>query len=463
MSIYPETESVKTPPDTAAKPESRSPQSTRPAPSGRRGGWARFGRENAYLASSFPVALVSFVIVVTVFGLVVGLIPLFLLGFLVLWGLVYYGRGASRVERDLVAWTRSRDVPRPVPPREARGFPGRLKADLSHGQSWMNLAWILVDFVLSTVTFWIAFFWWTMALVTVAGPLMVWMLHTGMIRNVGGKTLSDLLSASDRDILWVSDHPNATEALLYLIFGAIFLVTLPWLAHGLTLLRSTVSQSMLCRPISSKRRIESLEGSRAASRRADIDSMRRLERDIHDGPQQRLVRLDMDLARAERVAVNDPQKASEILRGARSQSRDTLLELRQLSRGIAPAILVDRGLRAAVTDVASRSQLSVRIAWNAPPDLPPHVESTAYFVISECLVNANKHAAASVVDVTVKEDGQELVVEVCDDGAGGASAAKGHGLAGLSDRVTGVEGRFVIESPRGGPTRVRSEIPCEPS
>lgn len=327
----------------------------------------------------------------------------------------------------------------------------------------MNLAWILVDFVLSTVTFWIAFFWWTMALVTVAGPLLVWMLHTGMIRNDSGKTLSGLLSASDRDIPWVSDHPNATEALLYLILGAIFLVTLPWLAHGLTLLRSAVSQAMLCRPISSKRRIESLEGSRAASRRADIDSMRRLERDIHDGPQQRLVRLDMDLARAERVAVSDPQKSSEILRGARSQSRDTLLELRQLSRGIAPAILVDRGLRAAVTDVASRSQLPVRIAWSAPAGLPPHVESTAYFVISECLVNANKHAAASAGDVTVKEDGQELVVEVCDDGAGGASAAKGHGLAGLSDRVTGVEGRFVIESPRGGPTRVRSEIPCEPS
>lgn len=422
--------------------------------------WKRFVRENLYLASSFPVALCSFIVVCTLVSLGAGLVPLLLLGVPVLWGTLYYGRGASSWERHLVGWVRSRDVSTPYPPRKSVGALDRLRADASHGQSWMNLAWILVDFVISTVVFWLTFTWWMLALMLVAGPIMMWLFSIGLIHEDGNGRLVDLLSVEH--IPWITDHPYLAEGIAYAVVGAAFVLTLMPLVHGLSILRAVVSESMLCLPVPSRHRIEDLKGSRAASRRAEIDAMRRLERDIHDGPQQRLVRLEMDLARAERIAENDPRRAMEILRGAKAQSRETLMELRQLARGIAPAILVDRGLHAAVTETASRSQIPVQILWDVRGGLPPHVETTAYFVISECLVNANKHSSAQHAQISVHLDDAILNIEVRDDGVGGAAAAKGHGLAGLTDRVKGADGQFTVYSPHGGPTTIECEIPCEP-
>jgi len=205
--------------------------------------------------------------------------------------------------------------------------------------------------------------------------------------------------------------------------------------------------------------VSRLQTSRAAVQRAEADTRRRLERDIHDGPQQRLVRLRMDLARAQRQAEKDPVAASAIIQGAMDQTQQTLDELRQLSRGIAPPVLVDRGLAAAITEAATRSSVPVTVSTELP-DLPDHVSQAAYFVVSESLANLNKHSGATAAGVDARVVDGALYVGISDNGIGGASTAKGHGLAGLVERISGVDGRLTVTSPTGGPTMVEAMIPC---
>ncbi|MFI8596090.1 sensor histidine kinase [Rothia koreensis] len=420
----------------------------------------RWGRASVYLLGSFPVSLVSFIVVVTLLSAGVGLLPVFLLGVFLLWGAVYYGRGVSWIERSQVAWLRGRPLRRPIPPRPGQGLIDRFKADAGHGQSWMNIAWILVDFVVSTVVFWVVFAWWCVVLAGIAGPITL-MIRSGSDNPLNYGSLADLLSWSQTGIPFVSDHPYLTEAFGYMLLALVFLVTLPWLTLGLARIRSELSSAMLCLPESARHRVAALQGSRAAARRAEGDALRRLERDIHDGPQQRLVRLGMDISRAQRFVSTDPEKADRILREAGAQNQETLQELRQLSRGIAPALLVDRGLRAAVSESVVRSGVPVALRCDADENLPSHVEMPAYFLISEALVNVNKHSGASEALVAVRREADRLVVEVRDDGVGGASVAKGHGLAGLEDRLRGVDGELNVESPAGEGTLIRGVIPCE--
>lgn len=237
----------------------------------------------------------------------------------------------------------------------------------------------------------------------------------------------------------------------------IFTLTAPFVLRGLAVTLAGMTRGML----TWRSQVGRLETSRAAVQRAESDTRRRLERDIHDGPQQRLVRLRMDLARANRKAAQAPAVA-EILQGVMAQTQDALDELRQLSRGIAPPVLVDRGLAAAVDELATRSAVPVTVEVDPPglPDLPDHVSQTAYFVVSEALANVNKHSGARVASVDVALADGVLRARVCDDGMGGASPAKGHGLAGLAERLQGVDGTLSVSSPEGGPTTVEAVIPC---
>ena len=202
------------------------------------------------------------------------------------------------------------------------------------------------------------------------------------------------------------------------------------------------------------------EAGRAAGRAAEAESLRRLERDIHDGPQQRLVRLSMDLGRARAQLDRDPERARETLDGALAQARDTVEELRSLSRGIAPPVLVDRGLEAALREVVARSAVTTTLDYDAPAQLPAHVESTVYFIVSECLTNVSKHSGATSARVSVEVHDDEAVVRVEDDGHGGAMPTPDGGLAGLAQRARAADGFLDITSPRGGPTVIRAELPC---
>ena len=209
-------------------------------------------------------------------------------------------------------------------------------------------------------------------------------------------------------------------------------------------------------------RIAALETSRAGAVDVQESELRRIERDLHDGAQARLVALGMSLGMAEQKLADehDPDAARALLAEAREGAGEALRELRDLARGIHPPVLADRGLEAAVRALAAVSPISVTVSVTLPSRPKPPVESAAYFVVAEALANAGKHAQAKRVDVRVVRAGDVLSVEVHDDGVGGADPAGG-GLSGLRRRVEALDGTLAVVSPRGGPTTIRAELPCE--
>ncbi len=221
-----------------------------------------------------------------------------------------------------------------------------------------------------------------------------------------------------------------------------------------------MARDLLCGRAELQQQVRRSEAGRAAGRAAEAESLRRLERDIHDGPQQRLVRLSMDLGRARAQLDHDPELARATLEGALSQTRETVEELRSLSRGIAPPVLVDRGLEAALREAVARSVVPTTLTYDAPANLPAHVESTIYFVVAECLTNVAKHSGARRPGSRSMVDDGEAVVVVTDDGHGGAMPSPDGGLAGLVQRARAADGLLDITSPRGGPTVIRTELPC---
>ncbi|MFF5972290.1 sensor histidine kinase [Streptomyces sp. NPDC012769] len=204
-------------------------------------------------------------------------------------------------------------------------------------------------------------------------------------------------------------------------------------------------------------RIAELAASRAEIMDVVHEERRRIERDLHDGVQQRLVALGMLIGRARRS--QDPDRAAELLLQAHEESRRALAELREVAWRVHPAILDQAGLRTALEAVAERGPLPVRLGYAVARDLPKAVETAAYFVVSEAVTNVVKHAGASGVDVEVLWREGELDVRVRDDGRGGADPG-GSGLAGLASRVAALDGRFAVDSPSGGPTEIRAVLPC---
>jgi signal transduction histidine kinase len=186
---------------------------------------------------------------------------------------------------------------------------------------------------------------------------------------------------------------------------------------------------------------------------------RRLERDLHDGAQQRLVSLSLQLALVSRQLTPDSE-SKRMLDAARAELAASLTELRELARGLHPAVLSSRGLPAALESLACRAPLPVQLTVDVERHLPAPVEIAAYYLVSEALTNVAKYASATAAAVNVTRHSGRVVVEVIDDGIGGADAASGSGLRGLADRVQALRGHVHVVSPPGGGTRVRAEIPC---
>jgi signal transduction histidine kinase len=209
-----------------------------------------------------------------------------------------------------------------------------------------------------------------------------------------------------------------------------------------------------------KQQQQELEASRQRIVAAGDDARRKLERNLHDGAQQRLVSISLSLRLAQAQLEKNPAAAHEVLEASREELARALEELRELARGIHPAVLTDRGLEAALESLASRAPLPVEIE-SPHASLPAPVEAAAYYVVSEALANVTKYAQASAVKVTVEQANGCALVEVSDDGVGGADPERGSGLRGLADRVASLNGKLAIDSPPGAGTRVRAEIPLE--
>jgi signal transduction histidine kinase len=205
-------------------------------------------------------------------------------------------------------------------------------------------------------------------------------------------------------------------------------------------------------------RVAELSRTRRGALDVQAAELRRIERDLHDGAQARLVALSMQLGRAEERLADQPDTAS-LVRSAREQATAAIAELRDLARGIAPPVLADRGLAAAVTALAQRSAAEVDVSGNLDGRLPPVVESAAYFVVAESLTNVAKHAPGARAEVTISRRGPALTMTVADDGPGGADPAGG-GLTGLRQRVEALDGSLTIASPPGEGTTVTAVLPC---
>ena len=244
------------------------------------------------------------------------------------------------------------------------------------------------------------------------------------------------------------------------VLGALLLLATPWVLRRLADADALFARALLGPvPGSLTARVGELERSRARVVDSVEAERRRIERDLHDGTQQQLVSLAMTLGRAKSRYRTSPEDIGDLLDDAHQQAKDAVADLRGLIRGLAPPVLADRGLDAALSAVAARCPVPVDLAVTLEERPPAAIEAIGYFVVAEALTNVAKHAQASKASVTVRGTEGSLWITVSDDGRGGAEAALGTGLRGLADRVSGVDGQLLIDSPIGGPTVLTVELP----
>jgi signal transduction histidine kinase len=419
----------------------------------RRGLIGQLGVDTAYILVGFPLAIIAFTVIITGLSLGGGML-ITLLGLPVLVGTLLAARGLAEVERVRVAPVLNR-------PREAVRYKARppgtgawrsLLSPLGDPQGWLDVVHAIVRLPVSVFAFSIVVTWWSLALGGLSFP--IW-----------GRYLPNDSDNHDLPELLGFTSPQGRTG-FYVVLGVFGAITLPFVVRGSALLEAWLARGLLVEVAALRHQVADLTEGQATARSqtasavaAEASALRRLERDIHDGPQQRLVRLSVDLGRAKEQFDADPGAARDTVDEALTQAKEALAELRSLSRGIAPPILTDRGLAAALASLAGRSTIPVELAL--PPDrFSPAVEHAAYFTAAEAMTNVAKHSGATRCLIAAQRDGDQLVLTVSDDGSGGAHVAKGHGLAGLADRLHAIGGQLWISSPSGGPTIVKAELPC---
>ncbi|WP_433413326.1 sensor histidine kinase [Microtetraspora malaysiensis] len=408
----------------------------------------RLTADTAYLLIGFPLAVAVFCVLIV--GISAGLgTAVTLLGIPVLAVTLLGVRTFGDIERVRISGVLGKPVSRPRYPEApaGAGWLRRTANPILSGQSWLDALHALLIFPVAIGTFVLTVVWWALALVGLLYPL-----YGGITSNIpGNHQLPELLGLGTGYV---------TDSVFYVILGLVFAITLAPVMRGCAVLQASLGRTLLSGVAELQERIEGLTEGRNAAVHAEADALRRLERDIHDGPQQRLVHLAMELSRAQRELQRDASAAHETIGQAITATRDTLDELRALSRGIAPPILADRGLAPALAALASRCTVPVELDVQVEERFPALVENTVYFLTAEALTNVAKHSRATTCAVSLMRVGDSLLLTIGDDGVGGAHVAKGHGLAGLADRVRVVEGELTVNSPAGGPTMIIAEVPC---
>ena len=417
-----------------------------------------FFRRLGYELSGLPMAIASFSLVLT--ATIAGIaLSWSVIGLPVLAFALVLASGFGAIERRRIGWLEGT-----VPPAYHRmpatgGYLRRSFGVLRDPQRWRDLAHALVIFPIRIVTFVLSVVFPVAGLGGTVYILWVWALPRP---DRDDYTLAELIGLGPSMF---------ADVALTTTLGVIMLAASPFVIRGLSALDAGIARVLLSDESADLRaRVDRLAVTRAAAVDAEARTLRKVERDIHDGPQQRLVRLTMDLQSAQRRLADDPTAAESLVSGALVHAQDALAELRALSRGIAPPVLADRGLGAALAAAAARSPIPVSLDVRLDPAqrLAPSVENALYYIVVESLTNVAKHADATHCSVTVERHypvglpGSAEVVRawVVDDGRGGAHVGKGHGLAGLVDRAAVLDGRVIVESPPGGPTVVFAEVPA---
>ncbi len=404
--------------------------------------------DTRYTLVGFPTAVIGFVLMIAGFSAGVGTVVVWV-GVPLLAGTLMVARGFADAERGWLSDVLDRPPVRPrykPAPADAGRF-RRLVNPLTSGQSWLDLLHGVINFPIAIVSFVLTVVAWAVPVAALTYP--VYGLVTSRIP--GNVELPELLGLGDGYLV---------NSAFYLVLGLAFALVSPVLVRGSALLRASLGRALLTGVAELQERISDLTEGRAAAVSAEANALRKLERDIHDGPQQRLVSLAMELSRAQRQLARDPEAASATIKSAIFATRETLDELRALSRGIAPPILSDRGLAPALAALAGRATLPVDLDVQVVERFPAAIENALYFVCAESLTNVAKHSRATVCTIQLQRLGDALMLTIGDDGVGGANVAKGHGLAGLADRLRAVDGELTVQSPDGGPTLIVAEVPC---
>jgi signal transduction histidine kinase len=395
-----------------------------------------------YLLLALPLGVIEFSFLVTAISFGFGT-AVTLIGIPILIGTVWAWRWIAEVERSLIGRLVGVEIPSPYRPDPEGGrWWRRIAARLADPATWKDLAFLLLQLPLGILSFTVTVTVLGLGLGLMFAPAYYWALDSG-----------DFIAALDVDTL--------AKAIAAVPVGAvILLVGIPGLS-ALGRLYGWLAAQLLgsnADPVLTAQ-VTELQDARSRIIAAADAERRRIERDLHDGAQQRLVALALNLRMAEQRAANGDPSAAELVRQAGEEANLALKELRDLARGIHPAILTNRGLPAALEDLASRATVPVEVIATPDERLPDPVEAAAYFVVSECLANIGKHADATSATVSVKADDGHLVVVVADDGVGGASLGDGSGIQGLEDRVGALSGTLTVVSPPGEGTRVVATIP----
>ncbi|MEU2112378.1 sensor domain-containing protein [Streptomyces sp. NPDC019507] len=408
----------------------------------------RTWREFGHLLLSLPLSVVFFALALSLTAAGAGLVVTFL-GIPVLAGALAMCRGFGAVERARARALLRLDVadPAPVRPR-GDGALGWVGAVLRSGVSWRHLLYALVHMPWAVFAFSVSLVFWSYGWCLLTYPLWQWALpvHAGIdgLQLYGDGTHNVYL-----------DSPF--ELGVTSLIGLLFTLATPWIIRGLATVDRLLVAGLLG-PSRLEGRVVELESDRGVVVDTAAADLRRIERDLHDGAQARLVALAMDLGLAKEKLAEDPEAAARMVDEAHGEVKTALQELRDLARGIHPAVLTDRGLDAALSSVASRCTVPVRVEVDLPARPVPAIEGIAYFTVSELLQNVSKHSGARTASVDVWRAENRLMLQVTDDGRGEADAA-GSGLGGLAERLGSVDGLIVVDSPAGGPTVVTAELP----
>ncbi|HVV08846.1 sensor histidine kinase [Amycolatopsis sp.] len=405
------------------------------APLGRK----QFLGELGWAALGAPLTAVGLVGLLA--GLIVGvaLSPIFV-GILVLSGVLLGARRLGSVHRQLAGTLLDIEVSEPPMAELKPGLWNWFKTRLGDRAGWRVFGYLLIRFPLSLVN------------LSVAGALLVYGLGAFCYPVYWLATGGHMLPLFDiHASTWVLTLPIAAV-------GALILIALPRVLHGLTTMDRVLAYSLLG-PRTLSERVRDLEESRASAIEDATDRLRRIERDLHDGAQAQLVAMAMKLGIArEELKEGNVENLDALLTTAHGNAKQALTELRDLARGIRPPAL-DAGLAVALSTLAAQSAVNVQVGVDLPDRPSPAIETLLYFSAAELVTNAAKHGRGADVRLDLTAQGHEIRLTVRDDGTGGARVSPGGGLAGVAERLGTVDGRLEIESPSGGPTVVTAHIP----
>ncbi|MFJ8160512.1 sensor histidine kinase [Streptomyces sp. NPDC096136] len=409
----------------------------------------RTWRELLYLVVGLPLSTVYFGLAIAGLSAGAGLLVTFV-GVPVLAGVLAMCRGFGLVERARVRGLLRVPVGAPAPVRAGRpGVPAAMGALLKSGSAWRHVLYSLVHFPWAVFSACLALVLWGYGWSMLLYPLWFWVFPA--FTDQPGLQLFQ-----NGDYTFYLDSPPAVAVAALIGLG--LTLAAPWVIRGLVTVDRVLVTGLLGRSRLDDR-VSELESDRGAVVDTAAADLRRIERELHDGAQARLAALAMDLGLAKEKLAEDPRAAARMVDEAHGEVKTALQELRHLARGIHPAVLTDRGLDAALSAVASRCAVPVRVEVDLPSRPAAAIEGLAYFTVSELLRDVSGHAGARSASVEVWRSGGRLMIRVAGDGPRPAGPSAGRGPAGLAERLDAVDGVLVVDVSQGHGTTATAELP----